>query len=82
MAQAYWAERISGTAVSRYSSCSSAWQVLSWPPGWPMVEFLEAFRFDEQDLRYLRGLGQFPTSSWWLAGVRFTGDVWARRKEP
>lgn len=43
-----------------------------------VVEFLEAFRFDEQDLRYLRGLGQFSDEFLrWLAGVRFTGDVWA-----
>lgn len=80
MAQAYWAERMSGTAVFEIF-------FRKLPPGRSyimaagladVVEFLEAFRFDEQDLRYLRGLGQFSDEFLrWLAGVRFTGDVWA-----
>ncbi|MET2930222.1 nicotinate phosphoribosyltransferase [Mycobacterium tuberculosis] len=80
MAQAYWAERMSGTAVFEIF-------FRKLPPGRSyimaagladVVEFLEAFRFDEQDLRYLRGLGQFSDEFLrWLAGVRFTGDVGA-----
>jgi nicotinate phosphoribosyltransferase len=43
-----------------------------------VVDFLEAFRFDQEDLEYLRGLGLFTDEFLqWLSGVRFTGDVWA-----
>ncbi|EFD45906.1 conserved hypothetical protein [Mycobacterium tuberculosis T17] len=74
MAQAYWAERMSGTAVFEIF-------FRKLPPGRSyimaagladVVEFLEAFRFDEQDLRYLRGLGQFSDEFLrWLARSAF-----------
>lgn len=80
MAQAYWADGMSGTAVFE-----TFFRKL--PPGRSyimaagladVVEFLESFRFEKQDLDYLRGLGQFSDEFLqWLAGVRFTGDVWA-----
>ena len=43
-----------------------------------MLDFLEAFGFDEDDLQYLRGSGMFSGEFLqWLSGVKFTGDVWA-----
>ena len=39
---------------------------------------LEAWRFDDGDVAYLAGLGQFPEAFLdHLADLRFTGDVWA-----
>ena len=39
---------------------------------------LEDFRYRDEDLAYLDGLGSFPTGFLdVLAGLRFTGDVWA-----
>ncbi|EUA15383.1 nicotinate phosphoribosyltransferase family protein [Mycobacterium kansasii 732] len=80
MAQAYWTQRMSGTAVFE-----TFFRKL--PPGRSYVmaagladvtDYLESFRFDDQDLDYLRGLGQFSDEFLrWLAGVCFTGDVWA-----
>ena len=43
-----------------------------------VLDFFQGLRFDEADLPYLRGLGLFCDEFvLWLAGVRFTGDVWA-----
>ncbi len=51
----------------------------SWLPASPdVLDFLEAFGFDEDDLQYLRGSGMFSGEFLqWLSGVKFTGDVWA-----
>ncbi len=66
MAQAYWAEE-SGTGFEVFFR-EAAWQV---PTSWPRAgvwSHLEAFRFGRQDLRYLRGLGQFTDEFLrWLA---------------
>ena len=80
MAQAYAAERMSGTAVFE-----TFFRKL--PPGRSYVmaaglsdvlDFLEEFRFEQEDLDYLRRLGLFGDEFLQsLAGVRFTGDVWA-----
>jgi len=44
----------------------------------PALEYLEGFRFAEEDLAYLDSLGRFtPPFLRWLEGFRFTGDVWA-----
>lgn len=41
-----------------------------------LLEELKAFRYDEEDLRYLASLGQFPEDFLnWLAHFRFTGDI-------
>lgn len=43
-----------------------------------VLEYLESFRFDEDDLEYLASLKQFsPKFLDWLRGLRFTGDVYA-----
>ncbi len=80
MAQAYMAERMSGTAVFE-----TMFRKL--PPGRPFVmaaglsdvlDFLEAFRFQPEDIDYLRGLSLFTEEFLrCLSAVRFTGDVWA-----
>ncbi|POX90540.1 nicotinate phosphoribosyltransferase, partial [Mycobacterium kansasii] len=80
MAQAYWAQAMSGTAVFetffRKLPPSRSYIVAAGLSD--VVDFLESFRFDEQDLDYLRSLGQFSDEFLrWLAGVRFTGEVWA-----
>jgi len=45
------------------------------------VEYLRGLRFDQAEIAYLRGLPQFanaPPAFWdLLAGLRFTGDLWA-----
>ncbi|MGZ4155318.1 MAG: nicotinate phosphoribosyltransferase [Actinomycetota bacterium] len=44
----------------------------------PCLDFLERFRFDEEDLAYLRdGLGFAPDMVERFGDVRFTGQVWA-----
>lgn len=44
----------------------------------PVLDYLEELRFTDGDLAYLRGLGRFDDSFLdRLAGLRFTGDVWA-----
>ncbi|KZS56657.1 nicotinate phosphoribosyltransferase [Mycobacterium kansasii] len=80
MAQAYWTQAMSGTAVFetffRKLPPSRSYIVAAGLAD--VIDFLESFRFDEQDLDYLRGLGQFSDDFLrWLGGVRFTGEVWA-----
>ncbi|ETW25175.1 nicotinate phosphoribosyltransferase, partial [Mycobacterium gastri 'Wayne'] len=80
MAQAYWTQAMSGTAVFetffRKLPPSRSYIVAAGLAD--VIDFLESFRFDGQDLDYLRGLGQFSDEFLgWLAGVRFTGEVWA-----
>ncbi len=44
----------------------------------PALDFLEGFHFDQDAIRYLRSLGLFDaTFLARLAGIRFTGEVWA-----
>ncbi|OBH27564.1 nicotinate phosphoribosyltransferase [Mycobacterium sp. E342] len=80
MAQAYMAEHMSATAVFEtffrklprdrsYVMAAGLSDVL---------DFLEAFRFRQADIEYLRGMGLFSEDFLRsLACVRFTGDVWA-----
>jgi nicotinate phosphoribosyltransferase len=70
MAQAYLTRRMSGTAVfESYVMAAGLSDVL---------EFLEAFRFNQDDVDYLRGLDLFTDEFLQrLSEVRFTGDVWA-----
>lgn len=43
-----------------------------------VLSYLENLRFDEADIAYLRGLGQFtPDFLHWLRDFRFTGDIYA-----
>ncbi len=80
MAQAYMAERMSGTAVFetffRKLPRGRSYVMAAGLPD--VLDFLEEFRFEQEDLDYLRGLGLFSDEFLQsLAGVRFTGDVWA-----
>ncbi|MFA5787313.1 MAG: nicotinate phosphoribosyltransferase [Actinomycetota bacterium] len=44
----------------------------------PALDFLESLRFDPEDLDYLRKLGHFSDATIdYLAGLRFSGEVWA-----
>lgn len=80
MAQAYVVQQMSGTAVFE-----TLFRKL--PPGRSFVmaaglsdvlDFLEALRFDDDDVQYLREMGMFTEEFLQrLARVRFTGDVWA-----
>lgn len=80
MAQAYLALGMSDTAVFetffRRLPPGRSYVLAAGLPD--VLDFLEAFRFEEDDLQYLRGLGLFSDEFLErLAGVRFTGDVWA-----
>jgi nicotinate phosphoribosyltransferase len=80
MAEAYWAEGMSDTAVFEtfFRKLPEGRSYLLAAGLEDVLDFLEALRFEEQDLQYLRGLGLFRDEFLeWLAGVRFTGDVWA-----
>lgn len=45
------------------------------------LDYLERLRFSEEDLAYLRSLGVFSEAFLdYLAGFRFTGEVWAVRE--
>lgn len=80
MAQAYFARGLGETAVFE-----AFYRRL--PPGRSYVvaagvadvlDFLEAFRFERDDLEYLASLGTFsPAFLDQLASMRFHGDVWA-----
>ncbi|MGE5697700.1 MAG: nicotinate phosphoribosyltransferase [Candidatus Sericytochromatia bacterium] len=80
MAQAFWAEGMTGTAVfetffRKLPPCRTYITAAGLPD---VLDFLESFHFDRQDLQYLRGLGLFSDEFLaWLSGVGFTGDVWA-----
>ncbi len=83
MAQAYWAEGMSGTAVfETFFRKFPAGRSYLLAAGLPdVLDFLEGFGFDEPDLQYLQGLGLFRDEFLeWLSHVRFTGDVWAMRE--
>ncbi|CDZ91185.1 nicotinate phosphoribosyltransferase [Rhodococcus ruber] len=80
MAQAYAVRGMSETAVFetffRKLPPGRSYVVAAGLPD--VLDFLEAFRFEDDDLRYLRGLGLFSDEFLGqLAAVRFTGDVWA-----
>ncbi|KAA1251365.1 nicotinate phosphoribosyltransferase [Mycobacterium simiae] len=80
MAQAYWADGMSGTAVFEtfFRKLPPSRSYIMAAGLADVVEFLESFHFENRDLEYLRGLGRFSDEFLqWLAGVRFTGDVWA-----
>ena len=80
MAQAYVAERMSGTAVFEtfFRKLPQGRSYVMAAGLSDVLDFLESFRFDQDDLGYLRGLGVFSDEFLQrLAGVRFTGDVWA-----
>jgi nicotinate phosphoribosyltransferase len=80
MAQAYMAERMSGTAVFE-----TVFRKLPQHRSYVMaaglsdvLDFLEAFEFQPEDIDYLRGLRLFTEEFLRsLSAVRFTGDVWA-----
>ncbi|MBN1609469.1 MAG: nicotinate phosphoribosyltransferase [Polyangiaceae bacterium] len=80
MAQAYMAQGLQGTAVfetffRRLPACRSYALAAGVED---VLDFLEAFHFDEDDIEYLRTLelfsGEFLVQ---LSNLRFTGDVWA-----
>lgn len=80
MAQAYLAQGMSSTAVfETFFRKLPAGRSYIMAAGFPdVLDFLEAFGFDEDDLQYLRGSGMFSGEFLqWLSGVKFTGDVWA-----
>ena len=80
MAQAYMTEHMSGTAVFEtlfrklpQVRCYVMAAGLS-----DVLDFLEAFQFQPEDIDYLRGLHLFTEEFLQsLSAVRFTGDVWA-----
>ena len=80
MAQAYVAEGLSGTAVFetffRNLPPHRSYVVAAGLSA--VLDFLEALRFDEADIRHLRSLGGFRDAFLNRLGtLRFTGDVWA-----
>jgi nicotinate phosphoribosyltransferase len=80
MAQAYAVEGMSGTAVFetffRKLPSNRSYVVAAGLSS--VLDFLEAFRFDEDDTDYLRSLGSFREEFLdRLPTVRFSGDVWA-----
>jgi hypothetical protein len=80
MAQAYMAQGMTGTAVFEtfFRKLPEGRAYVLAAGVADVVEFLEALRFVEDDIAYLRGLGMFSEEFLArLAEVRFTGDVWA-----
>lgn len=80
MAQAYVAEQMSGTAVFEtfFRKLPRGRSYVMAAGLSDVLDFLESFRFERDDLEYLRGLGLFSDEFLQhLASVRFTGDVWA-----
>jgi nicotinate phosphoribosyltransferase len=80
MAQAYVAERMSGIAVfeTLFRKLPDGRSYVMAAGLSDVLDFLEALRFDQEDLDYLLGLGLFTNEFLQqLSEVRFTGDVWA-----
>jgi nicotinate phosphoribosyltransferase len=80
MAQAYVVEQMSGTAVFEtvFRKLPHGRSYLMAAGLSDVLDFLEALRFDQEDLQYLREVGTFTDEFLQrLAEVRFTGDVWA-----
>lgn len=80
MAQAYMAERMSGTAVFEtfFRKLPQGRSYVMAAGLSDVLDFLETFRFDAADIDYLRQLRLFTDEFLHsLAAVRFTGDVWA-----
>jgi nicotinate phosphoribosyltransferase len=80
MAQAYMAENMSAIAVFetffRKLPASRAYVLAAGVSS--VLDFLEGFHFEKDDVEYLRGLNLFPDELVTrLPSVRFTGDVWA-----
>lgn len=80
MAQAYLTARMHDTAVFeayfRSLPPSRAYVVVAGISA--VLDYLETFRFERDEIAYLRGLGGFGEAFLeWLPGARFTGDVWA-----
>lgn len=80
MAQAYAAERMSGTAVFEtfFRKLPESRSYVMAAGLSDVLDFLETFQFTDADIEYLRQLGMFTGEFLHsLAAVRFTGDVWA-----
>ncbi|OIN82199.1 nicotinate phosphoribosyltransferase [Mycobacterium malmoense] len=80
MAQAYLAEHMSGTAVfeTMYRKLPHGRSYVMAAGLSDVLDFLEAFQFQPEDIDYLRGLRLFTEEFLQsLSAVRFTGDVWA-----
>ncbi len=80
MAQAYMAERMSGTAVFEtfFRKLPRGRSYVMAAGLSDVIDFLETFRFSDTDIDYLRQLRLFTDDFLHsLAAVRFTGDVWA-----
>ncbi len=80
MAQAYMAEHMSGTAVfeTMYRKLPHGRSYVMAAGLSDVLDFLEAFQFQPEDIDYLRGLRLFTEKFLQvLSAVRFTGDVWA-----
>ncbi|ORA79988.1 nicotinate phosphoribosyltransferase [Mycobacterium malmoense] len=80
MAQAYLAEHVSGTAVfeTMYRKLPHGRSYVMAAGLSDVLDFLEAFQFQPEDIDYLRGLRLFTEEFLQsLSAVRFTGDVWA-----
>ncbi len=80
MAQAYHATRMSGVAVFEtfYRRLPPTRKYIMAAGLSDVLDFLETFRLDQDELEYLRTLGLFSDDFLsCLAEVRFSGDVWA-----
>ena len=80
MARAYAAEGMSRTAVFElfFRQLPTSRNYVLAAGLSDVLEFLESFHFDRDDLAYLRSLGLFPDEFLEsLSAVRFTGDVFA-----
>ena len=80
MAQAYTAHHMSGTAVfeTMFRKLPKGRSYVMAAGLSDVLDFLEAFRFQPDDIDYLHGLRLFTEEFLHsLSEVRFTGDVWA-----
>jgi nicotinate phosphoribosyltransferase len=80
MAQAFVAQGMSGTAVFEafFRRLPPRRSYVLAAGLQDLLDFLEAFRFEPEEVEYLRGLGLFSDAFLRrLSRLRFTGDVWA-----
>jgi nicotinate phosphoribosyltransferase len=80
MLQAYWQHRMDDIAVFELfvRKLPRERRFLVAAGLEPALDWIESARFDADELRWIEDCGRFaPGFAYWLARLRFTGDVWA-----
>lgn len=80
MLQAYWQHRMDDIAVFELyvRKLPRERRFLVAAGLEPVLDWIEGARFDADELRWIEDCGRFaPGFAYWLARLRFTGDIWA-----